>query len=70
MKGYIFIKAKPQKGGCTLKGRVNLNQVRLQDKLYLLKTLLEQLEISTDQARTFLDIIEKEQGEENHEGTE
>lgn len=69
MKGYIFIKAKPQKDGCTLKGRVNLNQVRLQDKLYLLKTLLEQLKISTDQARTFLDIIEKEQ-EENHEGTE
>lgn len=69
MKGYIFIKAKPQKDGCTLKGRVNLNQVRLQDKLYLLKTLLEQLEISTDQARTFLDIIEKEQ-EENYEGAE
>ena len=69
MKGYIFIKAKPQKDGCTLKGRVNLNQVRLQDKFYLLKTLLERLEISTDQARTFLDIIEKEQGEENHEGT-
>ena len=69
MKGYIFIKAKPEKDGCTLKGRVSLSNIRLQDKFHLLRTLLEQVEITTDQARTFLDIIEKER-EEHHEGTE
>ena len=61
MKGYIFIKAKPEKDGCTLKGRVNLNHIRLQDKFHLLRVFLQELEITTDQARTFLDIIEKEQ---------
>ena len=70
MKGYIFIKAKPEKDGCTLKGRVNLSNIRLQDKFHLLRTFLDQLEITTDQARTFLDIIDKANEEENHEGTE
>ena len=70
MKGYIFIKAKPEKDGCTLKGRVSLNNIRLQDKFHLLWTLLKQLEITTDQARTFLDIIAKTKEEEHHEGTE
>lgn len=59
MKGYIFIKAKPEKDGCTLKGRVSLNHVNLVDKLHLLQIFLEQLETSTDQARTLLDIIDK-----------
>ena len=70
MKGYLILRAKSQKDGCVLKTKVNLDQVRLQDKLYLLKTLLEQLKISTDQARTFLDIIEKEQREDSNEGAE
>ena len=29
MKGCIFIKAKPEKDGCTLKGRVNLSNIWL-----------------------------------------
>ena len=61
MKGYIFIKAKPEKDGCTLKGRVSLNHIRLQDKFHLLRVFLQELEITTDQARTFLDIVEREQ---------
>ena len=69
MKGYILIKAKPEKDGCTLKGRVNLNQVRLLDKFHLLQTFMQELKITTSEARTFLDIIEREQ-EEHHEGTE
>ena len=69
MKGYIFIKAKPQKDGCTLKVRVNLDGVNAAGKCALLEVILRQLEITTDEARVFLDIIEKEQ-EENHEGTE
>lgn len=59
MKGYIFIKAKPEKDGCTLKGRVNLNNIRLRDKFHLLRVFLQELEITTDQARTFLDVIDK-----------
>lgn len=70
MKGYIFIKAKPEKDGCTLKGRVSLSNARLLDKFHLLRTFLKQLEITTDQARTFLDIIEKEQREDSNEGAE
>ena len=64
MKGYIFIKAKPEKDGCTLKGRVSLNNIRLQDKFHLLRTFLDQLEINTDQARTFLDVIDKSKEED------
>lgn len=64
MKGYIFIKAKPEKDGCTLKGRVSLNHIRLQDKFHLLRTFLDQLEINTDQARTFLDVIDKTKEED------
>ena len=64
MKGYIFIKAKPEKDGCTLKGRVNLNHIRLQDKFHLLRVLLQELEIDTDQARTFLDVIDKTKEED------
>lgn len=64
MKGYIFIKAKPEKDGCTLKGRVSLNNIRLQDKFHLLRTFLDQLEINTDQARTFLDVIDKTKEED------
>ena len=64
MKGYIFIKAKPQKGGCTLKGKVNLNGVNAADKCALLEVILRQLEITTDQARTFLDVIDKESEED------
>ena len=70
MKGYIFIKAKPEKDGCTLKGRVNLSNIRLRDKFHLLRVFLQELEIDTDQARTFLDIIDKTKEEEHHEGTE
>lgn len=69
MKGYIFIKAKPEKDGCTLKGRVSLNGVNAAGKCALLEVVLRQLEIDTDLARVFLDIIEREQ-EEHHEGTE
>ena len=69
MKGYILIKAKPEKVGCTLKGRVNLNQARLLDKFHLLQTFMQELKITTSEARAFLDIIEREQ-EEHHEGTE
>ena len=64
MKGYIFIKAKPEKDGCTLKGRVSLNHIRLQDKFHLLRTFLDQLKINTDQARTFLDVIDKTKEED------
>ena len=64
MKGYIFIKAKPEKDGCTLKGRVSLNHIRLQDKFHLLRTFLDQSEINTDQARTFLDVIDKTKEED------
>ena len=67
MKGYIFIKAKPQKGGCTLKGRVNLNGVNAAGKCALLEVILRQLEINIDQARTFLDIIEREQEDKPNE---
>lgn len=70
MKGYIFIKAKPEKNGCTLKGRVSLNHILLQDEFHLLRVFLQELEIDTDQARTFLDIIDKTKEEEHHEGTE
>jgi hypothetical protein len=38
-------------------------------KCFLLETILRELKIDTDEARTFLDIIEREQ-EEHHEGTE
>jgi Ni2+-binding GTPase involved in maturation of urease and hydrogenase len=67
MKGYIFIKAKPQKGGCTLKGRVNLNGVNAAGKCALLEVILRRLEIDTDLARVFLDVIEKEQEDNPHE---
>lgn len=67
MKGYIFIKAKPQKDGCTLKGRVNLNGVNAAGKCALLEVILRQLEINIDQARTFLDIIEREQEDKPNE---
>ena len=64
MKGYIFIKAKPQKDGCTLKGKVSLSQVRPLDKFHLLQVFLDELEITTDLARTFLDVIDKPNEEE------
>ena len=67
MKGYIFIKAKPEKDGCTLKGRVNLNNIRLQDKFHLLRVFLQELEITTDQARTFLDVIDKREEDKPNE---
>ena len=60
MKGYIFIKAKTRKDNyCTLKGRVNLIGVNTAGKCFLLEAILQELEITTDQARTFLDVIDK-----------
>ena len=67
MKGYIFIKAKPEKDGCTLKGKVNLNGVNAAGKCALLEVILRQLEIDTDLARVFLDVIEKEQEDNPNE---
>lgn len=67
MKGYIFIKAKPEKDGCTLKGRVNLNGVNTADKCALLEVILRQLEIDADLARVFLYIIEKEQEDKSND---
>ena len=69
MKGYIKITAKPYKDGVRLRCKVDLNKINLQRKLCLLKTFLKGIELSTEETRTFLDIIEREQ-EEHHEGTE
>lgn len=60
MKGYIFIKAKTRKDNyCTLKGRVNLIGVNTAGKCFLLEAILCELKIDTDEARTFLDVIDK-----------
>ena len=65
MKGYIFIKAKTRKDNyCTLKGRVSLTGVSTAGKCFLLEAILQELEIDTDQARTFLDVIDKTNEEE------
>lgn len=59
MKGYIKITAKPYKDGVRLRCKVDLNKINLQRKLCLLKTFLKGIELSTEEARTFLDVIDK-----------
>ena len=66
MKGYIKITAKPYKDGVRLRCKVDLNKINLQRKLCLLKTFLKGIELSTEEARAFLDVIDKsEEGKSN-----
>ena len=64
MKGYIKITAKPYKDGVRLQCKANLDKLDLLGKLHLLKTFLKGIGLSTDQARTFLDVIDKTNEEE------
>lgn len=64
MKGYIKITAKPYKDGVRLRCKVDLNKINLSCKLCLLKTFLKGVELSTDEARAFLDVIDKESEED------
>ena len=67
MKGYIKITAKPYKDVVRLQCKADLNKLNLLGKLHLLKTFLKGIGLSTDQARTFLDIIEREQEDKPNE---
>ena len=70
MKGYIKITAKPYKDGVRLRCKANPDKLDLLGKLCLLKTFLKGIELSTEEARAFLDVIDKTNEEANHEGVE
>lgn len=73
MKGYIFIKAKPQKDSCTIRRIVALRQISRLDEALLLRSFLNGLKMSTEEARIHLDAIDLgifDKKEEHYEGTE
>lgn len=58
MKGTIRIKVTPHKEGPCIRRAVRLRNVGNMDKIFLLNTFLDGLEISVDHAKVFLELIE------------
>ena len=66
MKGYLILRVKPQKDGCVIKGKVDLKQVRQMDKFHMMELFLQELEITTEDARLFLDIVDRKKEVHNN----
>lgn len=58
MKGTIHMRVKPTKVGPAIRNAVRLREVNNLDKLFLLRAFLNGLDISTDEARVYLDLID------------